>query len=133
VTPEEAARENLNLTERIWRQGMVEVFMNATCVAEHHDDCYGVALEHDQHCDCQCHRGWVWLQRLDQRYACRVVRLDDPEQYLGRLQVTDMRTGDNLLDVEVHMMYGAIYGPDVDDVNQWMEACCKAVDGQASV
>lgn len=65
----------------------------------------------------------VWESKLDGKYDCRVIRKD---HYNGTLKVLD---GDNLLlEKDVGLSYGAVFGPDVADVNQWMQDAMQLVD-----
>lgn len=67
----------------------------------------------------------IWQTTLDEKFACQVVRTGD---YKGQLTVKDGETV--LLDKEVGLAYGAVFGPDVDDVSAWQDACIEAVDGR---
>jgi len=67
----------------------------------------------------------VWQAVLDEKYGCAVVRL---AQRVGRLVVTNEETKEVLLDQEVGLSYGAMFGPDADDVAHWEELCVNAVD-----
>jgi hypothetical protein len=65
----------------------------------------------------------VWHSRLDDRYDIHVERKD---KYLGDLVIKE---GDNeLFREEVGMQYGAIFGPDVDDVQHWQDIAIQFVD-----
>lgn len=69
-------------------------------------------------------RGSVWESTLDDRYECRVERIDGST---GELVMTD---GDReLLRERVGLAYGAAFGPDADDVARWSERCKEVVDG----
>lgn len=66
----------------------------------------------------------VWSNQLDNRYDVRVERLDG---HRGELVVMD---GDKeLLREEVGLLYGAVYGPDIENVDEWEERCAAFVDG----
>lgn len=65
----------------------------------------------------------VWETKLDKRYDVFVERSSD---YTGVLIIKD---GDKeLLREKVGLSYGAKFGPDVDDVNQWKERAIGVVD-----
>jgi hypothetical protein len=72
----------------------------------------------------------VWESKLDQQWDCRVERTGERE---GRLIVS--RLGDPtvvILDEETGLSYGAIFGPDVEDIAIWREKCTAAVDALGS-
>jgi hypothetical protein len=69
----------------------------------------------------------VWQAILDGKYGCSVARIDGRK---GRLVVANEETKEVLLDKEVGLSYGALFGPDADDVTQWQEICCEVVDGK---
>lgn len=65
----------------------------------------------------------VWEAELDGKYQCRVERTKD---YKGRLTVSCGEL--EILNEEVGLSYGAIFGPDVADVALWEDMCVAAVD-----
>lgn len=68
----------------------------------------------------------VWESMLDQRYSCKVIRQTGRT---GLLTVKDCETEEFLLEKEVSLAFGSIFGPDVDDVAQWQDFCVDAVEG----
>lgn len=65
----------------------------------------------------------VWYAKLDDKYDCRVIRTDE---YSGKLTVSE---GDELLgEKDVPLSYGAMFGPDVDDIAMWEDFCLSVVD-----
>lgn len=65
----------------------------------------------------------VWNDTLDGRFVCRVVRNGNTG---GILTVHD---GDRiLLKTPVPLAYGARFGADGGDVQDWKERCVEAVD-----
>lgn len=72
------------------------------------------------------HPQLVWWTRLDQRWQVEVQRVND---YNATLCVFD-HTHDNTLrhSEPVGLAYGAIMGPDVDDVRTWQESAIAFVD-----
>lgn len=57
----------------------------------------------------------IWDAILDDKYDCSVKRTGP---YTGLLLVKE---GDKILfSQEVGLMYGAAFGPDVEDVNSWI-------------
>ncbi len=67
----------------------------------------------------------IWSATLDARYACTVDRIDGSS---GTLKVTDTHTNTILLEERVSLSYGAMFGPDVDDVQSWQEKIMQCVD-----
>lgn len=68
---------------------------------------------------------YVWQSRLDKKYHCSVTRLSERK---GQLKIVDEENQNVLLDKEVGLSYGAIFGPDVDDVRTWEEDCINVID-----
>ena len=65
----------------------------------------------------------VWYAVLDNRFKCAVVRKSADT---GTLEIHD---GDRLVsESDVGLSYGATFGPDVSDVNEWMDHCVSVVD-----
>lgn len=70
----------------------------------------------------------IWEATLDQNeYLCRVTRTSDR---MGRLTVVKKENGATLLDKQVGLSYGAVWGPDFEDVLDWQDMCMLAVDNQ---
>lgn len=68
----------------------------------------------------------IWEGTVDHgRFHCRVIRTDDRT---GRLQVYVPETEEIILDEEVFPMFGAIFGPDVDDVAAWQVQCVSVIE-----
>jgi hypothetical protein len=72
----------------------------------------------------------VWSDRLDERYACQVIRKDIPGGYGGVLTIVDTETGDTLLTEDTPLAYSAQFGPDVADVAGWQIRCVEVIDGK---
>ena len=69
----------------------------------------------------------VWHNTVDGgAWDCRVVR-NGPGT--GTLFVTRVLTGEVVLDQVVTLSYGAIFGPDVADVQGWEVMSIRAIDG----
>ena len=66
----------------------------------------------------------IWTSMLDGRYTVAVHRL---APYRGELTILDGKA--IIHRQEVSLMYGALFGPDVDDVATWQEIATKVVDG----
>ena len=64
----------------------------------------------------------VWQAILDGKYGCSVARINGSR---GRLVVANEETKEILLDKEVGLSYGAVFGPDAGDVAQWEEMCIQ--------
>lgn len=72
------------------------------------------------------HPQLVWRSKLDNRYLIEVHRTDDSH---GKLYVFDHNKGDQeIFSQEVGLSYGAMFGPDVADVNEWQEKVLDFVD-----
>lgn len=69
----------------------------------------------------------IWEATLDEIYQCEVTRLED---YKGLLKVTNTQNDFVLLTQEVALSFGAQFGPDVDNVAEWQDLACLAVDNQ---
>lgn len=67
----------------------------------------------------------VWEARMDDRYRVTVTRL---ASHRGRLRIVDTASGKMLHEEEVHLAYGAIFGPDAADVAKWQETAVRIVD-----
>lgn len=69
----------------------------------------------------------VWSQLADGRWLCWVERED---VYVGVLRVQDQQNPGHplVLCQEVELLYGALFGPDVCDVDAWQQICIKAID-----
>lgn len=61
----------------------------------------------------------VWQSMLDRHYDVRVTRTEDT--HLGILKITDTRDGRVVLEESVPLSYGAMFGPDVLDVQAWKD------------
>lgn len=74
----------------------------------------------------------VWENTVDRgTWACKVVRVfRDGDGYNGHLTVTRVADGEVILSREVGFSYGAIFGPDIDDVRYWEHTCIEAIDAQ---
>ena len=67
----------------------------------------------------------IWQQTLDGgAYTLRVTRIDDN---YGLLQVS-VTGGEQLHEQRVPLAYGAIFGPDMDDVAEWQGLTVDIVD-----
>lgn len=68
----------------------------------------------------------VWEQTVDNNeYQCQVTRIDG-KTHSGELTVTN--DGTVIHREEVGLAYGAIFGPDVDDVATWQDRCIQVID-----
>lgn len=68
----------------------------------------------------------VWEQTVDAgAFRCKVVGTDD---YRGQLTVEVATSGEILLDIPVGLSYGALFGPDIDDVSDWQIQSIKVID-----
>lgn len=67
----------------------------------------------------------VWESMLDEIYDCKVERTGERT---GHLTVMDSQNSRLLLDEDVQLSYGAMFGPDMGDVAYWMDMCVNIVD-----
>jgi hypothetical protein len=73
---------------------------------------------------------YIWKNTVDGgEYVCSVIR-HEKDLYKGYLFVVRVEDGKVLLNKEVPVSYGAIFGPDVADLYDWEEQCIGAIDGQ---
>jgi len=68
----------------------------------------------------------VWKTRLDDKYDVKVVEYNTGSKTLAELEIYEG-------DAEIHteattLSYGAVFGPDVDDVARWQERAIEVVD-----
>lgn len=66
----------------------------------------------------------IWEAKLDDLYECKVTRISENK---GKLTMIDPfnRT---LIDREVGLLYGAVFGPDIEDIAYWEELCVNEID-----
>jgi hypothetical protein len=75
----------------------------------------------------------VWWTRLDGRYQIEVQRKGERE---GTLFIWDREQGDEappVLGRAVDLSYGAIFGPDVEDVAYWEGLALAFADGKLNL
>ncbi len=73
------------------------------------------------------HDRLVWWSRLDSKYQIEVQRTEDGKG--ATLVVFDHTDNDKVVFSEpTSLSYGAIFGPDVSDVEIWKERSCNVVD-----
>lgn len=71
----------------------------------------------------------VWASELDERYLVEVQRLG-PDT--GLLVAFDHNNDDQVIhEEEVSLAYGAVFGPDIEDVTAWQDRIEAIVDGTA--
>lgn len=63
----------------------------------------------------------------DQRYTVRVFASEE-SNHVGRLTVVHNPDEETILDEQVTVMYGAIFGADVSDVAIWQGKALEAID-----
>ena len=68
---------------------------------------------------------YIWQSVLDNQYACCVTRIDE---FSGQLSVIDKKTDICLYEDTVDLAYGAVFGPDIDDLANWQGKCIDVVD-----
>ena len=67
----------------------------------------------------------IWEAELDGKYKCSVTRINKRG---GNLRVVESATERELLNQDVGLMYGAQFGPDIEDVEKWQSICTAVVD-----
>ncbi len=68
----------------------------------------------------------IWSSMLDNRFLCEVQRIDAD---YGTFVIFDVHDGNKpVFNRKVPLMYGAPFGPDVDDVARWEEMGIQFVD-----
>ena len=74
------------------------------------------------------HEDLVWWATLDDRYQIEVQRAS---RSTGNLCIFDHDDGDKeLVNWLVPLAYGAVFGPDVGDVNEWQEKVLEFIDNR---
>jgi|SoiMethySBSTD1v2_1073268.scaffolds.fasta_scaffold08041_15 hypothetical protein len=69
----------------------------------------------------------IWGGTVDNgKFTSLVMPTDNPR--LGQLTVVLNETGETLLDKEVNLAFGAIFGPDVADVEAWINDSVEVID-----
>jgi hypothetical protein len=67
----------------------------------------------------------IWEAVLDEKFRCSVTRINKRG---GNLRVVETDTDQELLNQDVGLMYGARFGPDIEDVEKWQSICVAVVD-----
>jgi hypothetical protein len=67
----------------------------------------------------------IWESELDNKYMCSVIRINKRG---GNLRIVETVTNKELLNQDVGLMYGAQFGPDIEDVEKWQSICVAVVD-----
>ena len=70
----------------------------------------------------------LWEAKLDDKYDCKVTRIDG---YTAKLTVN--WGTQSLLDEVVGLEHGAIFGPDIADVQYWQDKCIRAVNNEQNL
>jgi hypothetical protein len=68
---------------------------------------------------------YIWEADLDGKYKCTVTRINKRG---GNLRIVENDTQRELLNQDVGLLYGAQFGPDVEDVNKWQDICVAVID-----
>ena len=75
----------------------------------------------------ECSMETIWESTVDDgMFKCAVTRTG---KRTGMLTVEDTTQNKTLLEQAVSLSYGAIFGPDIDDVRHWQELCINIIDG----
>lgn len=67
----------------------------------------------------------IWSQTLDDIYLCEVKRTT---QYWAKLSITEISTSEVKHAEDVYVLYGAMFGPDIADVEMWQDLCVSVID-----
>lgn len=67
----------------------------------------------------------VWSAEADHAWKIEVTRLS---ARAARFTVTNIETGEEIANDGVSLMYGALFGPDVTDVEMWGVMAIEAID-----
>lgn len=65
----------------------------------------------------------IWDAVLDEKYTIEVRRVSD---YIGELTITEKEV--IIYKCKVPLMYGAVFGPDSDDIMTWQKIVEDVVD-----
>ena len=70
----------------------------------------------------------IWENTIDNNtWKATVIRTNP---YRGLLYVTNVATGECILEEKVHIAYDAPFGPDVEDLSLWMGRVIEVIDAQ---
>lgn len=79
--------------------------------------------------DQELYDGLIWWSKLDERYQVE-VQGDNQDHYTGTLVIFDHQDGDKMIHSEkTGISYGAMWGADIADINQWCTRAIQIVDG----
>ena len=68
----------------------------------------------------------IWEATVDNgKFKCIVERINKRG---GHLRLIEVDTNLVLLEQDVGLMYGARFGPDIDDVEKWQSVCIAVID-----
>lgn len=68
----------------------------------------------------------IWESGVDDgKYSVKVVR---EASHRGKLTLVEVASGVVLLDKEVGLSYGAMFGPDVSDIAEWQDMVMARID-----
>lgn len=68
----------------------------------------------------------IWEEKLDDLYICKVTRIGEHRGKLTMIDPFDRI----LLEQDVGLLYGAIFGPDIEDIAYWQDLCIGVIDAQ---
>lgn len=68
----------------------------------------------------------IWEEKLDDLYICKVTRISENRGKLTMVDPFDRI----LLEQDVGLLYGAIFGPDIEDISYWQDLCIGVIDAQ---
>lgn len=70
----------------------------------------------------------VWKSRLDMKWDVRVKEVVEGDETAAWLEIVDIATEEVVFTKPVSLAYGAIFGPDSDDVAEWQALAVSVVD-----
>lgn len=74
------------------------------------------------------HPQLVWRSKLDDRYLIEVHRTGT-NNYTGKLVVFDHdRNNQEIFSMDIGLSHGAIFGPDIADVDEWRDKVLDFID-----
>lgn len=70
----------------------------------------------------------IWDVTVDNKTW--LVRVLDDGYYRGKLQIIRVETDELIYEESVGLSYGAVFGPDIADVEEWMRKSLEIIDSR---
>lgn len=78
-------------------------------------------------------KGLIWADILDNRYLIEVHDNETDSKFVGKLFIFDHKNDCKVVHEEdVDLISGAIFGPDISDIDKWQQIAMAAVDKETS-